>query len=502
VFVPKELSALITDVLVRGYQIDPDAFVLLSGLPFGTDVEEVLEKVIESKASGSGGDRTIRRGDIQVILPSETVEKELSAKRASTSVEDSELEIVSDPTAEISPEEAESGFKKLFEDRYARLMNIARRRPDSKNMISLTSASRLRGGDKAKVGGLLSSRNSRKGNLEVVLDDPTGTCRVLCSDARVVEAASRAPLDSFLMVEVSKSKGGQLYANSVSLPDIPSGRPVGASRRAYAILLSDLHVGSRMFLQEDFERFIQWLNGKLGDTDLVSRIRYIIIAGDVVDGVGVYPGQEYQLSEVDLKKQYLLAAHLISRIPKNMQVIISPGNHDPVRQALPQPAVPMDLAKPLYTIDNVKMVGNPSCVRLNGVNFLIYHGRSLDDIIATIPELSYDRPAAAMQILLKARHLAPIYGKRTAISPEQRDMLVIDPVPDVFHSGHVHTIDTLEYRGTLVINSGTWQGQTHFQANMGLDPTPSIFPIVNLATLEVTKRSMRSYSFGSESLGG
>ena len=25
-----------------------------------------------------------------------------------------------------------------------------------------------------------------------------------------------------------------------------------------------------MFLQEDFERFIQWLNGKLGDTELVS----------------------------------------------------------------------------------------------------------------------------------------------------------------------------------------------------------------------------------------
>ena len=77
-------------------------------------------------------------------------------------------------------------------------------------------------------------------------------------------------------------------------------------------------------------------------------------------------------------------------------------------------------------------------------------------------------------------------------------MLVIDPVPDVLHSGHVHTIDTLEYRGTLVINSGTWQAQTHFQANMGLDPTPSIFPIVNLATLDVIKRSMRSHSFGTE----
>ena len=75
-------------------------------------------------------------------------------------------------------------------------------------------------------------------------------------------------------------------------------------------------------------------------------------------------------------------------------------------------------------------------------------------------------------------------------------MLVIDPVPDVFHSGHVHTIDMLDYRGTLIVNSGTWQSQTHFQANMGLDPTPSIFPIVDLSTLDVMKRSMR-YDFNS-----
>jgi len=494
-FVPKELSALISGVLARGFQIDPDAFVLLSNLPLDIDVEAVLEKVIEGKLNVVSN-RTIRRIDIEIVLPAETVEVETNSASMKS---DSRLEIMSDPTDEISPEEAESGFKKLFEDRYAQLMSIARRRPDSKNMISASSANRLKPNEKAKIAGLLSSRISKKGNVELIIDDPTGTCRILCSDKRVVESASRIPLDALVMIELSRSKGGQFYANSVSLPDIPSGRPVGSSHRAYAILLSDLHIGSRMFLQEDFERFVQWLNGTYGDDDLVSRVRYLVIAGDVVDGVGVYPGQEYQLSEVDLKRQYLLAAQLISGVPKRIQIIISPGNHDPVRQALPQPAIPSDFGEPLYVLDNVKMVGNPVFVKLNGVTFLVYHGRSLDDIIGTIPELSYDRPATAMQILLKARHLAPIYGKRTALSPEKRDMLVIDPVPDVFHSGHVHTIDTLEYRGTSIINSGTWQSQTHFQANMGLDPTPSIFPIVNLSTLDVTKRSMRNQNFVSGS---
>ena len=56
------------------------------------------------------------------------------------------------------------------------------------------------------------------------------------------------------------------------------------------------------------------------------------------------------------------------------------------------------------------MLGNPSLVELNSVKILMYHGQSLDDIIATTPGLTYSKPAEAMKVLLKARHLSPIYG--------------------------------------------------------------------------------------------
>jgi DNA polymerase II small subunit len=68
-------------------------------------------------------------------------------------------------------------------------------------------------------------------------------------------------------------------------------------------------------------------------------------------------------------------------------------------------------------------------------------------------------------------------------------MLVIDTIPDIMHSGHVHAFDVSSYRGTLLVNSGTWQAQTSFQANMGLEPTPSIIPIVDLSTLRVVRRN-------------
>ena len=111
------------------------------------------------------------------------------------------------------------------------------------------------------------------------------------------------------------------------------------------------------------------------------------------------------------------------------------------------------------------MIGNPSLIELNGVKILMYHGQSLDDIIATIPDLSYAKPAEAMKVLLKARHLSPIYGQRTPIAPEQEDMMVVTEVPDIFHSGHIHVIDAQNYRGTLIVNSGAWQSQTNFKNN-------------------------------------
>jgi DNA polymerase II small subunit len=488
---PLELSEVVSKALARGFQIESEAFSLLSHLPLDVDGEILIEKVIQRRISMME-ERLITKEDLWRMLQPE-MEVAVGSAVVVGKLK-SEVEVLNDPTERIAPAEAEVGFKKLFADRYERLLNIAKRRPDLKGLPSIQSVSRVNQKQRIKVGGLLSSRSSRKGMMEVVLDDPSGSTRAVCVD-EASDSVVKVPLDCFVVLEGSKSHDGVLFANSVTLPDIPVRKPVTSSHRVYAALLSDLHVGSRMFLEEDFRRFILWLNGKLGETDLVAKVRYVIIAGDVVDGVGVYPGQEYQLSERNLKKQYALASELIGQIPKSMQVFVSPGNHDSVRQALPQPAISNDVAESLHGMENVKLLGNPCYLKLHGVTFLIYHGRSLDDIIASVPGLSYSRPAGAMQVLLKARHLAPTYGKRTALSPELMDMLVIDPVPDVFHAGHVHAVDVVEYRGTLIANSGTWQGQTPFQVNMGLEPTPSIVPLVDLSTMEVLKRSFTRDGF-------
>ena len=485
-------SKAIAKVLSSGYMLDAKAFELIDRLPASADVDGLVERLLEQKAGVSAQAKVITESDVLKLIPPEAPQSQEKAP-----VRDSiDLEVLSDPTPAIAPAEGAEGFERLFRDRYQRLFSIVKERLDTRGSATVSAAKSLTPGKKVKVAGLLSDRSSRRGVVELRVDDPTGTLKVVCQDALVEKAALESPLDSMVVIEVTRGKSGGLFTDSVVLPDVPGRRPTSfSSHRAYAVLLSDLHIGSRMFLSDDFGRFLQWLNGGFGDQDMVSRIKYLVIAGDLVDGVGVYPGQEFQLAERDPKKQYEMASDLLKRVPGHIQIVLSPGNHDAVRQALPQPAVAADMAESLYAMDNVRWVGDPAFIKLHGVTFLIYHGKSLDDVIATTPNLAYDRPTDAMKLLLKARHLAPTYGKRTALSPELRDYLVVDQVPDVFHVGHVHTYGELTYRGTLLLNSGTWQAQTSFQSNMGLEPTPSIVPILDLSALKVTRRNFGAVGF-------
>jgi DNA polymerase II small subunit len=93
-----------------------------------------------------------------------------------------------------------------------------------------------------------------------------------------------------------------------------------------------------------------------------------------------------------------------------------------------------------------------------------------------------------MAHLLKKRHVAPQYGGGTRIAPEPEDHLVIDEVPDIFHTGHVHKLGYGTYHNVLTINSSCWQSQTGFQKSVNLDPDVAYAPIVDLSTFELTIR--------------
>jgi DNA polymerase II small subunit len=242
-------------------------------------------------------------------------------------------------------------------------------------------------------------------------------------------------------------------------------------------------------MEEEFTDFVLWLSSP----DPVARkIRFVLIGGDIVDGVGIYPNQNKELVCQTIEEQLKKVEGLLDKIPKNIQIVIMPGNHDPGRRALPQPAIPKKYNSGLWERENVVMVGNPAMVSLNGVKILMFHGQSIDDIVKTTPGLSYDKPTNVMKYLLKGRHLSPIYGSQTPIAPEMEDQLVIEDIPDIFHVGHVHKAQLDLYKGILLVNSGSWQKQTPFQASVGMTPNPGIALMVNLKTFQVFHQNYNS----------
>lgn len=495
----KETLNALTLAISKGYQIHPDAFAMLKNLEF--NASEIIEDIIKIKQKG---DTLIILEDIQNAIIKDKVTNvevgpEIIYDDTNYHLSHSDghsYRIISDPTSKISTNDGVEGYTALFRSRFEKLLRILAVRPSSKRITRIASLKQMARSKShsttgyqttnsvSVVAGLLMSKHFRKNGLEMVIDDYTGILNVIATKEELKKQASILALDQMVMLELESQNNKGMHSfviKNIVSPDIPERIPTRSKSESYAVFISDLHVGSKYFMEKEFIKFLMWLSSDADD--IVRKIKFICIAGDLVDGIGIFPHQDKELLETNTDKQVMHAIDLLTKIPKHIKVFVIPGNHDPGRRALPQPAIPRNDSNKLYSLNNFTMLGNPCFIELNGVKVLMYHGQGLDDIIATTPGLTYSKPAEAMKILLKARHLSPIYGEHTPIAAENDDMMVITEIPDIFHSGHVHVIDVQNYRGTLVVNSGAWQAQTNFQRTMNIVPTPGIAILVNLATL-------------------
>ena len=376
-------------------------------------------------------------------------------------------------------------FVAVFRDRYERLAKMLRPRVNHRPASSLE---RMSGGEAAAIVGMVNDVRSTSGGHRLIeLEDTTGTFRcMVLKDRGVAETVDELLLDEVVAVEGRlASDGGVLFVDAIHFPDVPrTFQPRTADRHVQAALISDVHVGSQEFLADAWSRFADWLH-----TEEAAPVEYLLIAGDMVEGVGVYPDQDEELDIVDIYDQYETFAEHLKEVPGDLEIVMIPGNHDAVRLAEPQPAFDDEL-RAILSAHDARVHGNPSLVTVEGVTVLMYHGVSIDEVIAELPatKATYDDPQLAMNYLLKKRHLAPQFGERTRVAPEERDYLVIDDVPDVFHAGHVHKLGTGRYHNVTVVNSGCWQAQTAFQKRVNIDPDAGYAPILDLDTLDLTIR--------------
>jgi DNA polymerase II small subunit len=480
----------------QGYQLEPEALEIIKSYHGARD--DLIRRIINSV---DGAIAVIKASDVSCLLAagerqnsmiSEAVPRALYSsspakerQRSSYPEPPSGTRLSCDITGRSTCTGEYEDFVRYFRDRYSKIREILSRRVTSRPIESLGRSTS--GREVSLIGMVMDVRTTSKGNRVLELEDPTGMiAAIIQKDSEIFDQSAFVLPDEVLALTGISDGSGRVFVTSLLWPDMPNQCQPLETGTGCALMLSDIHVGSKYFMEDAWQRFVAWVNGEVDDpTGLAEQVKYMVIAGDIADGIGIYPGQEADLAIKDIYEQYEKAAECLNSIREGISIIIAPGNHDIVRQAEPQPALPESIQR-LFVGDKL-FVGSPAWITVGGVSVLVYHGRSIDDLVLRIPGLSYGAPEKAMIEMLRRRHLCPIYGSKVSIAPEREDHYVISRLPAVLHCGHVHTVGVARYKGVVVINSGTWQSQTEFQKKMNIQPQPASIPIIDLATMKVRK---------------
>lgn len=380
-------------------------------------------------------------------------------------------------------------FVRHFRNRYLEVKQILQERSELQN---LTSIDRINGQrQNISVIAIVSDKRVTKNkNLLFEIEDLTGKSYALVNQNKpeLYEKAQGIVMDEIIGIKCVGSRE-MLFVNDIVYPDAAIFEKKKSDTEVYALFTSDIHIGSKNFLEENFLRFIDWINGKINNHESIKKIKYLFVTGDNVDGVGVYPGQELALEIDDIKNQYKALAELFSKIRKDVRIIMCPGQHDAVRVAEPQPAIGEEYAPELYKMSNITLVTNPCYVSLaEGFDILMYHGASFHGLVNDIESLrvinAHKKPTLIIKEVLKRRHLASSHSSVIYI-PGEKDPLLIRRIPDIITTGDLHRPDIDSYNNILMIANSCWQSQTPFEEKVGNIPDPCKVSMLNLKTREI-----------------
>jgi DNA polymerase II small subunit len=364
--------------------------------------------------------------------------------------------IITDVTGSSTCSGQIENFTQYFRDRFRILRRIIRSHVEMGAAVKISNLEPQERESKV-IGMIMDANKTKNGHIGLTIEDDTGELFVLIhKDSELIH-------ETFLKDEVlgfvgklnagqrgggpPEKKSAMFIASGIRRPGVP---PLREQRRSAedveVVFISDIHAGSSHFLPEAWSRFMEWMN-----SPQASKVKYMVVAGDLVDGIGVYPNQEEELTILDINRQYEELARLMEPVPRHITVLMQPGNHDAVRPAEPQPALPDKFQKSFG--ENFMFIGNPCHFSLAGVEILSYHGKSIDDLVGAVPGVTYLDPILPMQEMLKRRLLAISYGGKTPLAPEARDYMAINPVPDILVTGHVHRTAVHRGGGMTLINA-------------------------------------------------
>ncbi|MFT4311385.1 MAG: metallophosphoesterase [Candidatus Woesearchaeota archaeon] len=392
-------------------------------------------------------------------------------------------------------------FVDVFNLRFEKISQMLLSRTEMGTVTSISRILKKNKGERVSTIAMVLEKNiTKNNNVILIVEDPTQVITIIVKedDKELHQIAKDLQLDEIIGIN-GVFLGDAIFANQIIFPDIPiSNELKKGPKDEYVIFMGDQHFGSNVFLKKEYQKFTDWINGKIGTQEhkeIARKVKYIVMTGDLIEGAGIYPNQDKDLEIIDVKEQYELTAKLLREIPSHIQMITTTGNHDVGRIAEPQPPIPKEYAKSLHEIPNLKIVSNPAWINIGstpnfpGFDILLYHGGSLIYYSENIPSVreagGQKRVDLILEFYLKRRHLAPTHGSTLIIPDPKEDALIVDKIPDFLATGHIHRISVSNYKNVTALNTSAWTETTEDQIKRGLEPQPGRIVLVNLKTRKV-----------------
>jgi DNA polymerase II small subunit len=375
-------------------------------------------------------------------------------------------------------------FLQLFQDKYTFLHNELKNRgyqPRSLGKIDRQG----RDSEFDVVVMITEKKATKNGHILLSIEDMEGYGKALipASDEELITKAKRLTDDDVVGMKCKLARTGELMiVKDFSWPDLPQRKPKTSDVDLGVCVTSDIHLGSKLFIRPWWEKFIEWMNQRVGtdsEKERVGKLKYLVIAGDCVDGIGVYPNQINELEVKDIYEQYRQFENYIQQLPQHLEIFITPGNHDPCRWHDPQPPILKEMTPTLYRQKNVHFLPSPAWLEIEGQKTLVYHGSGLIGGMFAM-NIPPTKPEEVIKELLIKRDLMSVYGTKHPYAPEPKAYMLVREHPDLYIGGDNHYNAYAQYRGTTIINNGCWQTISAYAASKGFINTPGRVPQFSL----------------------
>jgi len=370
-------------------------------------------------------------------------------------------------------------FILYFNQRLQYFTNLLNTQIKDKEIIRISNLTELYDTNKeVTIIGLISDlKYTKNGHLMITLEDKSGQTQCFINknkfdkkfknyDKKLSSIISNLCLDQGIGI-TGKCGDKIIWADEIITHKTSNTEQTKTTKENNLILtLANLNIGSKYFDYNSFYKFINFTNSKTKDEKLnkiAKSIKYIIINGNIIQGTGSNSSQEKNTIFTSTAYQYKLATILLSKIPQDKCIIITPGTNDITSIYEPQPAIDYNKAYSLYNLPNVIMLSNPSIINLfdEKINILSYYGTSYKYYADNNQELrnqgGLNKSEYIINYLLDKQHLAPTHESTHYIPDGQNDYLKINKKPDIFITGITNKANITNHDTTTIIQNSHWK---------------------------------------------